>query len=148
LTATIRIFLNGQMSDIIGIRTLVLLWAKSAAQFMAPTGDMVPILRWRWGHSAWIAPDGQTEPASACLQAQLETSTNDYPQFLGPNRNGTLQQPRLARDWKAQPPQRLWRQPVGAGWSGFGIAGNRAITQEQRGEDETVNCYALLSGVP
>jgi outer membrane protein assembly factor BamB len=130
-----------------GVVGLVLIVA-ALFRIQGVTGDMVPILRWRWSHSAWIAPDGQTEPTSARLQAQLETSTNDYPQFLGPNRNATLQQPRLARDWKAEPPQRLWLQPVGAGWSGFSIAGNRTITQEQRGENETVNCYALLSGVP
>jgi outer membrane protein assembly factor BamB len=93
------------------------------------TGDMVPVLRWRWGHPAWIAPKGQIETGSARLPAQPGTSTNDYPQFLGPNRNATLQQSSLARDWKAQPPYRLWLQPVGAGWSGFAVAGNRAITR-------------------
>jgi outer membrane protein assembly factor BamB len=37
---------------------------------------------------------------------------------------------------------------VGPGWSGFAVAGRRAITQEQRGENETVNCYDVLSGAP
>ena len=59
-----------------------------------------------------------------------------------------VEQPRLARDWKAQEPQRLWLQPVGAGWSGFAVVGSRAITQEQRGENEAVVCYDLLSGAP
>ena len=78
----------------------------------------------------------------------MKPLTNDWPQFLGPNRNGTVDQPCLARDWEAQPPQRLWLRPVGAGWSGFAVAGGRAVTQEQRGDNETVVCYDLLSGVP
>ena len=59
-----------------------------------------------------------------------------------------VEQPRLARDWKAQAPQRLWLQAVGPGWSGFAVVGSRAITQEQRGEDEAVICYDLLTGTP
>ena len=59
-----------------------------------------------------------------------------------------VEQPRLARDWKAQPPQRLWLHAVGPGWSGFAVAGSRAITQEQRGENEAVICYDLLCGAP
>jgi outer membrane protein assembly factor BamB len=80
--------------------------------------------------------------------AQRDQLTNDWPQFLGPHRNSTVEQPELARDWKAQAPQRLWLRSVGPGWSGFAVAGSRAITQEQRGDDETVVCYDLLSGVP
>ena len=115
------------------------------------TGDLVPILQWRWGHSAWASPGDHTKPDSSHIPAQLQLNAltnDDYPQFLGPNRNGTVGQAHLARDWKAQPPQRLWLQPVGPGWSGFAVAGSRAITQEQRGEDETVNCYDVLSGAP
>jgi len=114
-------------------------------RFQGVTGDLVPILKLR-GISqnlplASSAPGPMSEPQR--IRAQL---TNDYPQFLGPNRNATLQQPRLARDWSADPPQRLWSQPLGPAWSGFAIAGNRAITQEQRGENEAVVCYDLLSG--
>jgi outer membrane protein assembly factor BamB len=72
--------------------------------------------------------------------------TNDYPQFLGPHRNGIVEQPRLTRDWKANPPAKLWSREVGIAWSGFAVAGNHAITQEQRNESETVVCYDLLSG--
>ncbi len=110
------------------------------------TGDLVPILEWRWQHRA-LAPLADSPQASRSPAAESRVQfTNDYPQFLGPNRNSTLDQPRLARDWKAQPPRRLWIQPVGTGWSGFAIVGTRAITEEQRGENEAVVCYDLLSG--
>ena len=53
---------------------------------------------------------------------------------------------KLARDWSERPPQLLWRQPIGAGWSAFAVVGSSAITQEQRGEYEMVVCYDLKSG--
>ena len=69
-----------------------------------------------------------------------------WPQFLGPNRNGILPGPRLARDWVARPPQLVWRQPIGAAWSGFVVARGFAVTQEQRGPQELVTCYDALTG--
>jgi outer membrane protein assembly factor BamB len=109
------------------------------------TGDLVPVLQWRWAKSL-PSLNSQGSPVSTAVTAQAEQFTNDYPQFLGPNRNATLERPRLARDWKVQAPQRLWRQPIGAGWSGFAVAGHRAVTLEQRGETETVACYDLRTG--
>jgi outer membrane protein assembly factor BamB len=40
----------------------------------------------------------------------------------------------------------VWRQPVGAAWSGFAIAAGRAVTMEQHGEEEWVTCYDPGSG--
>lgn len=114
------------------------------------TGDLVPILEWRWNAAADAEPAGA--PRATGRPAAPEPSTTpleglaDFPQFLGPARNGVLAGPRLARDWKAAPPELLWRRPVGAGWSGFAVAGRRAVTLEQRGEKEVVACYDVASG--
>lgn len=54
----------------------------------------------------------------------------------------------LARDWSSAPPKVVWRRRVGAGWSGFAIASGLAITQEQRGNRETVVAYRLADGAP
>jgi outer membrane protein assembly factor BamB len=40
----------------------------------------------------------------------------------------------------------VWRQPIGLGWSSFAIAHGRAVTQEQRGENELVVCYDPFNG--
>ena len=69
-----------------------------------------------------------------------------FPQFLGPNRDCKIPGPNLATDWDAAPPKKLWRQPIGAAWSGFAVAAQHAVTQEQRGENEAVVCYDLQSG--
>jgi outer membrane protein assembly factor BamB len=40
----------------------------------------------------------------------------------------------------------LWKQAIGAGWSGVAIVGDYAVTQEQRGPQELVVCYELRTG--
>ena len=112
------------------------------------TGDLVPVLQWRWTRVSPGALERRTESRPGAAAPEPTYLTNDFPQFRGPHRNGTLAQPQLARDWNAQPPERLWLRTVGPGWSGFAVAGNRAITQEQRAEQEAVICYDLLSGGP
>jgi outer membrane protein assembly factor BamB len=86
------------------------------------------------------APAGAPAPAFARV--------GDYPQFLGPRRDGTLPDLHLARDWTGRPPRRLWRQRIGAGWSAFAVAGTLAVTQEQRGDEEFVVAYELATGKP
>lgn len=110
------------------------------------SGDLLPILEWRWKQPAVMALPAD-KPATPASETKLFIPTpNDFPQFLGPHRNCTVAGPTLARDWKAHPPQKLWQQPIGAAWSGFAVAGNYAVTQEQRGEEELVVCYDLLTG--
>lgn len=113
-------------------------------QIYGVTGDLVPIVKFRWAKSA--APP-LVEAAGAVPSSASARLAGDWPQFLGPNRDSILPDgPKLARDWRAQPPRTLWRQPLGAAWSGFAIISNRAITMEQHGEDELTVCYELLTG--
>jgi outer membrane protein assembly factor BamB len=76
----------------------------------------------------------------------VENPQLDYPQFLGPDRTATLRHSVLDRDWSNKPPRELWRRPVGSGWSSFAIVGEYAFTQEQRGDQECVICYHVLTG--
>ena len=90
---------------------------------------------------------GQASSSSAAeTAAPAAGSSADYPQFLGPTRDAVLPGPRLARDWSARPPRLLWRQPIGAGWSAFAVAGGVAVTQEQHGDDEEVVAYDAATG--
>lgn len=113
------------------------------------TGNLVPILAWRWAPRA--PPELSSAEGDGSLLVKVAAgltlpADRDYPQFLGPERNGVVRGLRLARDWEARPPKLLWRHPVGAGWSSFAVVGGYAVTQEQRGESEMVVCYALESG--
>jgi outer membrane protein assembly factor BamB len=86
---------------------------------------------------------GQPPNPEAAIPAEPPGS---FPQFLGPDRNATLSGIELARDWRASPPQPLWRQPIGEGWSGFAVEAGLAITQEQRQGREAVVAYSLKTG--
>ena len=103
------------------------------------TGDMSPIIEFRWAnHQKPAAPPQTAEVAAEPVQFK-----QDFPQFGGPDRNGILSGPRLDTNWTLHPPQVRWRQKVGAGWSGFALVGQVAITQEQRDANECVVAYEL-----
>jgi outer membrane protein assembly factor BamB len=109
-------------------------------------GDLVPVVVWRWGDRAGAAP--VTEPPSTS-GAGLELAADglqEWPQFLGPNRDGTVSGIRLSPDWVSDPPREVWRSPVGPGWSGFAISGGRAVTLEQDGQQEVVSCFDARTG--
>ena len=112
------------------------------------SGDLVPILGFRWAKSGRPAPGSATPIATDALTAPTLAGRPDFPQFLGPDRTGVLAGRGLDPDWAAHPPQLLWRIKVGAGWSGFVVVGGRALTQEQDEGQEHVSCYDLLSGRP
>jgi outer membrane protein assembly factor BamB len=108
------------------------------------TGDLRPIVAFRWTprSSAVVAP-----APKARVSTQTKTATAvSFSEFMGPHRNGVLEGPALETDWTTHPPKLLWRHAVNGSWSGFAISGSRAITQEQREENETIVCYDLFSG--
>ncbi len=85
--------------------------------------------------------------AAAGDTVDLMTSTiDDFPQFLGPNRDLGVDHITLARDWEARPPRMLWRQPIGAGWGGFSVVNGYAVTMEQRGVDVNVTWCDARTG--
>ncbi len=108
-------------------------------------GRGMPKFAWKWS-ARRLAVAEVTNAASVATPAAPVPGALDVPQFFGPNRDGVVRGVKLARDWKATPPEELWRQPIGAGWSAFAVVNGRAYTQEQRGEDEAVTCYDLLTG--
>ncbi len=117
-------------------------------RFAGVNGDMVPTFVPRWQPVA-DATIGKVETKADAPSADLATTTpDDFPQFLGPNRNNWLPGPELARDWPANQPREIWRRSIGAGWSGFTAVNGFALTMEQRGPEEWVTCYEIATGNP
>ncbi|HJT35658.1 MAG TPA: PQQ-binding-like beta-propeller repeat protein [Pirellulales bacterium] len=116
------------------------------------SGNLVPSFAWRWTAKPDETLTQQTRQSDVSAGAGTvnlaETSDHDFPQFLGKTRDARVTGLRLARDWQKRPPRELWRQPIGAGWSGFAVVGDFAVTQEQRGPDEMITCYELATGLP
>jgi outer membrane protein assembly factor BamB len=71
---------------------------------------------------------------------------HDYARYRGANFDGVVRFARLATDWARQPPKVLWQHACPGGYSGIAVAGNIAVTLEQREAGETVACYDRASG--
>lgn len=117
------------------------------------TADRQPILRWRWQARA---RDSTADPIAKARPQYIaprdrpvdlaRTTPNDWPAYRGADRAGVVPGVRLARDWKQKPPRQRWRHPLGGGLSSVAIVGNHAVTQTQRGPDESIVCFELDSG--
>ena len=117
----------------------------------AADGRGLPRWVWVWAkpRSLPVAPASVATPAPVAVAKDGPVASQSFaavPQFFGSNRDGVVLGARLATDWGSNPPRQLWRQPVGAGWSGFSSVNGRLFTHEQFGPDECVTCYDLLTG--
>jgi outer membrane protein assembly factor BamB len=129
------------------ILAALLLWG--LVRIDGVSGNLVPILRWRFSAKADMTLDREAleRPRLAgSTSAPSKVAWLDYPQFLGPGRDATVRGVKLFTNWARTSPLQLWRVKIGAGWSAFAVAGAAAFTQEQRGPLEMVTCYALLTG--
>ena len=70
----------------------------------------------------------------------------DWPQFLGPTRNGVYTGPPLAESWPPSGPRLVWRKKVGQGFSGPAVAGNRVILFQRVGAEEVVEALDTGTG--
>lgn len=76
----------------------------------------------------------------------LSALASDWPQFLGPNRNGTYSGTNLAESWPKEGPPILWQKQVGQGFSGPVVADGRLIILHRLQDRETVECFDALTG--
>jgi outer membrane protein assembly factor BamB len=72
----------------------------------------------------------------------------DWPQFLGPERDGTSVETGLAKTWPPKGPPLVWRKSVGEGFSGPVIAGTRLILFHRVKDEEVVECLDAGTGAP
>ena len=64
----------------------------------------------------------------ALLGLLLSTgAAGDWPQILGPQRDGVAEEETLADAWPAGGPPELWQRDVGEGFAGVAVAGNTAV---------------------
>ena len=70
----------------------------------------------------------------------------DWPQFLGPQRNGVSAETGLLQAWPREGPPVVWQKDVGAGFSGPVVAGERLILFERIENNEVVLCLDCASG--
>lgn len=73
-------------------------------------------------------------------------SAQDWPQILGPNRNGIYTGPPIVPSFPRTGPPRLWIRDVGAGFAGPAVVGDRLILFHRVNNRETVEAMEALTG--
>ena len=82
------------------------------------------------------------------LLCTLALSAQDWPQFLGPTRNGVYAGPPLAKSWPAGGPAVAWRKEVGAGFAGPVVAQGKLILFHRQRNLEIVEALDATTGRP
>jgi outer membrane protein assembly factor BamB len=88
-------------------------------------------------NSANLSPTSEPHP---------DIQKSDWPQFLGPTRNGWALSANFRTNWREQPPKRLWSTPCRGGYSSLGLANGRLYTQDRVGNDERLLCLNAETG--
>jgi outer membrane protein assembly factor BamB len=83
-----------------------------------------------------------------CCYASAPGWAADWPQFLGPTRDGVYAESDLAGAWPAGGPEVVWRKNVGAGFSGTVVANHLLILFHRVGNQEVVEGLDARSGAP
>jgi outer membrane protein assembly factor BamB len=72
----------------------------------------------------------------------------DWPQYLGPERNGVYSGPPLADAWPAAGPRKVWQKSVGEGFAGPVVVGDRLILFHRVKSEEVVEALDTQTGNP
>jgi outer membrane protein assembly factor BamB len=124
----------------------------SLIRFEGIDGSMTAAFEFRWAPTAEERYQAEREAKKAdhskavAPDEKMALQTGDWPGFRGPNRDGRRPGVRLATDWEEHPPELLWKQRIGPGWSSFAVVGDRLFTQQQLGDYEMVVCYHAATG--
>ena len=70
----------------------------------------------------------------------------DWPQLLGPERNGVYRGPELRETWRASGPPVVWRKQIGQGLSGPVVAQDRVILFHRVSDREVVEAFDARTG--
>lgn len=108
-------------------------WNQSSDQLMNAVRTMAHALLWGyWGLL------GFTWPGIAFA--------GDWPQILGPMRNGVAEGEQIAAAWPKGGPKLLWQRSVGEGFAGVAVLGQRAVLFHRMGDQEVAEALDAASG--
>ncbi len=145
-------------------------FAATQYELIGFNGEMVPQFRKRNARS-FIAASSSARQAQRQAQRHAQRqgpetawklTANGFSGFLGPARTGRIALRTFSTDWTT-PPTKLWNNNIGGGLAGVAIvsiASNdvespeadlelsnlRAVTIEQRDQEEWVTCYNVATG--
>ncbi len=81
------------------------------------------------------------------LAAAATVSASDWPQVLGPGRDGVYRGS-LATTWPAAGPRQIWSREVGSGFAGPAVSNGKVLIYHRRGDHNLVEALAAETGKP
>jgi outer membrane protein assembly factor BamB len=84
--------------------------------------------------------------AASCLASPAAAAASDWPQFLGPHRDGTTADASLTEGWRRGALRIVFRAGVGEGYSGLAVAGGRLFGMEKVDADERAFARSASDG--
>ncbi|HET6325682.1 MAG TPA: PQQ-binding-like beta-propeller repeat protein [Planctomycetaceae bacterium] len=75
-----------------------------------------------------------------------QADAGDWPQILGPHRDGRAEGESLADSWPAAGPKVLWERPVGRGYAGVAVVGERGVLFHRVENEELVQAFDVRTG--
>ena len=82
------------------------------------------------------------------LDQASRTRAGDWPQILGPTRNGQAQGEQLLAKWPAAGPQVVWQKDVGRGFAGVAVSQGRAVIFHRIETELVAEALTASSGKP
>lgn len=90
-----------------------------------------------------VDAERQQELSQAALSVAQHASAAEWPQWLGPNRDGVAPAKGLLAAWPEDGPRKLWERSIGEGYSSVAVAGGRVYSLTQDGPNEAIVCWDL-----
>lgn len=81
----------------------------------------------------------------AALLVSATLCAGEWPQFLGPDRDGVSKET-ISGSWPAAGPRVIWKQDVGVGFSAPVVSAGRLVIFHRLGEREVVDCLDAATG--
>ena len=97
-------------------------------------------------HPDALAPSNTATAPPRPSTGGLVANSDSWQQFLGPNRNGVLASREFQIPQSIDQVTERWKINIGAGWASFAVADGKAITLEQRDDQEALTAYDLNTG--
>ena len=76
----------------------------------------------------------------------VASARGDWPQILGPSRNGIYTGPEIVPSFPRTGPPELWKRDVGAGFAGPSVVGDRLVLFHRVNNKETVEAMDAVTG--
>ena len=78
--------------------------------------------------------------------ATYQIEVGDWPQILGPSRNGIAVEEKLADSWPEDGPEEVWQREVGQGLAGVAVGEGKLLLYHRPQQDDVIEAMDVARG--